>query len=47
MAKYLDSTGITTLWNKIKGTFLTQGGGMRDISMLQEQQKLFRHHISI
>jgi len=27
MAKYLDSTGITTLWNKIKGTFLSLGGG--------------------
>ena len=27
MAKYLDSNGITTLWNKIKSTFLTQGGG--------------------
>jgi len=28
MAKYLDSTGITTLWNKIKGTFLSLGGGV-------------------
>ena len=28
MAKYLDSNGITTLWNKIKGTFLSLGGGL-------------------
>ena len=33
MAKYLDSTGVSTLWSKCKSTFLTQssflskGGG--------------------
>ena len=27
MAKYLDATGVSTLWSKIKNTFLTQGGG--------------------
>jgi len=27
MAKYLDSNGITTLWNKIKNTFPTREGG--------------------
>ena len=27
MAKYLDSNGVSTLWSKIKGTFIQQGGG--------------------
>ena len=27
MAKYLDATGITTLWNKSKDYFLSRGGG--------------------
>ena len=27
MAKYLDSTGVSTLWSKIKGSFLSLGGG--------------------
>ena len=30
MAKYLDSTGVSTLWSKIKNTFLTPGGGTED-----------------
>ena len=28
MAKYLDSTGVSTLWSKIKGSFLSKGGGV-------------------
>ena len=27
MAKYLDATGLTQLWNKINDSFLSRGGG--------------------
>ena len=34
MAKYLDATGITTLWNKSKDYFLSRGGGSMSTTSL-------------
>lgn len=47
MAKYLDSSGLTQVWNKAKETFLTPGGGIIDIFTPLVQRLQFQRPILI